>query len=1055
MGMFLAVLSSNATTVDMEKDLMANWDFPDEKGRVLIDRTGHGVNGQLESPEWVSVGRLHMLRFRQDGPASVCVPHFAKPGMSGSFTMIAWFSLPQPARGGWQHILYKKDDFALRELDGKMTFANWNKENGKHNYFYFSHGIFGDNRLHQVAIVYDKVRGCLEMYLDGVIKKKHSKIGLELKNNDSPLQIGWSDGFSASMFFAGCRFYDVALSEKDIVDDCKARKEFCDVFAEKLKNEKRIVVLNPAQKTDSPFWNMLPGCVETNAPGEFSGQNTRLKYVESGKDAKGNVFLRSKTLVGKRVYQLDFDYLFSPANPDSVFQLRFEITPPYKNAAEYYRKVPDEASSVADMDLARQFKMLGGQFSVSTLPPGKPGEVMHKCIQFEIDHASKRQMAFALRGKSTVILDNVTLTEILPVALPLDAPMPQCPIDGSEISDFALDFVWKNSGDAIKYEIEIARTTNFLGAKKYGVDDNGVSEGYFRPSDNFSSGEWHWRVRGINEYGQVSDWSDVKRYRLCGSNKIIPPSPVISENSPLFVLNWRLRAPIGNLKKIWESIPADLRQFCCLYVLFDRDYREYSTFAKHANEFGIPFFTLDRLMFKYDFGNALALTPLSLKELSYQRDAGLLGSVTVEQSVCNPEVIDYNVRLIKLAAKYGRRAVHIDFGPHVALRLGDEWEQAQACYSRHAVPVLKGVFYSCDGHSSGFGWWLTHKDAVWGIQPEAWYFHQSGYEKLNVPPLRHIGDIGRWNRENNSRAFDVLHSFPATFWGIFMVTGMISGGTVYPFELNHDPEKYGGDTNGFWHLDGTPTKTWTHVVRPLLEDMVKYKLVPSREEIERKVKCAYVIDKGDVPMMDKTIGSVTTESGPLQAFMDVVYGKHYWCDVIPKTSRYYYVPIVFEGDAQGLPREICRMSARDLKSGEDIKGVLDRHYPPATTGSAFVAQVGAVTAVINSNENSDIYEDYGFRVDASCVKKITGIVGVHQYLVAKTLDDKSVFVHLNNRAERNSTIEFECSAKPALKVVPETALVDSRWDEVGKVKTVVVNHKDGAVRLFLNDGISR
>lgn len=1023
---------------------LGKWDFSEGEGLIVHDKSGNGNDGRIEAPEWLNIDGLHLMRFRQRSGTAVSMPYSKSLAVQGSFSLVAWLSLPPATAGGWRPILFKKDDLAMRELDGEMTFANWNGSDGKYNYLHFQHGgISGDGRLHQFVVSYDKDASCVKMYMDGILKRKYANLKIDFKNNNSPMEIGRGDGVSADIVVSSLALYGTALKDEAVAHDYKARQGECARFADTMKIETRTDIHNFAEGLKSQLWEFSQKCAVTNAKDEAIDGKASLKCESAGGNA---VILRSKEFTGKRLYRIDFDYRLLSDDADAAFLARFEITPPYPDASKYYKMIPPDVAGAGNMDLARQFKMLGGQFAEASFGRAR---LMHKSFNFEPDQASRRRLVLALRGKGTAIIGNLSIVEILPQAVPPNAPELKLPVDGEELSDFALDYVWSNSGDATRYELEVSRNTDFSNAQRHALDDNGIGESYFRPQEFPSEGLWHWRVRGFNEYGQTGAWSAPKSYSICARGEPAAPSRQISEREPLFVINWSLQHPLENLKRIWDGIPQEVRPFCAVYAMFHQNYSEYLAFAKYADENKIPYLTMDRLMFKYGYRQSLALMPLSLKEELYRRSGMSLGGVTVEQSVCDPEVIDYNVRLIKLAAKYGKRALHIDFGPHVALRLDDEWAKAQADYAKYAIPILKCVFYSCDGHSSAFGWWLTHKDSVWGIQPEAWYFHQSGYEKLNQPPLRHV-DNGLWNRRINARVYDVVRSHPANLWGIFMTTGLISGGTVYPFELFDSPEKQGGETTGFWHSDGTPTKTWTNVVKPLMEDIVAYGLIPSRAEVERKVRCAYVIDKNYIPMMDKTIGSITTESGPLQAFMDVTYGKHYWCDIIPKTSRYYYVPIVFSRDAANLPKGVVMASAKSLGGGETIKSFLDNYYPPAGTGTAFVAQAGNVTAVMNSNENSDIYEDYNFGVDAVGGVKVEGIVGVHQYLIAKTLEDKSLFVHVNNRVERNSTIKFTASSPIKLKAVPEQALIESKWDDAKRQLTVTVNHQDGAVRLFLN-----
>ncbi|MFA6715466.1 MAG: glycosyl hydrolase family 98 C-terminal domain-containing protein [Victivallaceae bacterium] len=781
----------------------------------------------------------------------------------------------------------------------------------------------------------------------------------------------------------------------------------------------------------SPWKLLLPAAITSNQTEVIQGRKS-LK-IENSKDTVAKAFIQSETLTGKRTCQIEFDYKI--LEPGTDLYVKCVPEPPYKNMISYYRNI--NADPVRDGDFGRNFKHV--QVGRYTISGDVTGKVRHKKIIYRPEQAAKRKITFFLSGKGSAVIDNLRIVQYCPENIMPSAPKALLPVAESIVSDFALDFCWTNAENAIRYELQVDKTKKFSKPLLFTIDDTGADRVYFIPGEKLSAGKYYWRIRGINEYGQYGKWSELSFFEIDTDFKEKPKIRVISPSSPQFIFYRHISPQIflKTEKKILEDMPELLRKYSSFYF----GSGDWFALVNSPEIKSLPFCFMNRLMFKFKRGK-LACIPLSLQEYMYRNYKNCLGSLACEQSVWNPEVADYNMKLNKLAAKYGRNAIHDDFGPTVILNLDKEWRKNQTLYEKYAIPVAKGVFYSCDGHSSVFGWWLSHKNSVWGIQPEPWYFNESGYDKLNDPPWRHANSE-KW--KNCRRGYAILNAHPENLWGLFIITGMISGATVYPFELCK--AKFGENVS-FWHSDGSPTTTWTRVVKPLLEDIVKYKLIPKREDIEKKVKLAYVITDKDVPK-SRVVGDICTESGSLQKIMDVAYGKHYWCELIPNTCRYYYVPIIFEEDVPSLPSGIKAVYSKDFKNSEEIKKYFDKYYPPVNTGDAFVARVGLVTAIMNTNENADKFENYNIRTENANIKSIRGIIGVHQYLVIKELANHQIFIHENNRKERKTTIEFECSKKPELKVVPESALVNSGWNEKNKTMTVTVSHKEGAVRLFL------
>jgi len=278
---------------------------------------------------------------------------------------------------------------------------------------------------------------------------------------------------------------------------------------------------------------------------------------------------------------------------------------------------------------------------------------------------------------------------------------------------------------------------------------------------------------------------------------------------------------------------------------------------------------------------------------------------------------------------------------------------------------------------------------------------------------------------------------------------MMTGGTAYIYEL-----PTGGwsckykDSMTFWDTEGRLTFAGKNVMLPLWEDMIEHKLIPAKEAIIDKVKVAYVLEEKDIPM-PATVGHACLRFGGLSNLMLAIYGAKSVWNAIPDLNRYYYIPIISEDEKANLPKSIKTLNLNTRDKPKKIVDALNQLYPPIDCGNAFVTRLGPTYFVVNNNEYKDISQQYSLNFSNAPVRKIEGEVSVHQYLIAKLLDNGTLFIHTCARQERKTSIKFSVKRKIEVKIIPESALVNSGWNEKNKTMTVTVSHKEGAVRLFL------
>ncbi|MFA6716397.1 MAG: hypothetical protein WCS27_13540, partial [Victivallaceae bacterium] len=745
-----------------------------------------------------------------------------------------------------------------------------------------------------------------------------------------------------------------------------------------------------------------------------------------------------KSLSGKCSYRLAFDYKIIGGDRhlggDGAFRVDLHPTF-YKTPQDYYIGYKNEKGEFID-EAGR------GTGNIRK----KHGMQGHSSIFFSPSQADQVKVFFKIFGESSIIIDNLSFEMVKSGDTPPMPPDLYAPLPKSTISRQAVDFLWSGGGNAIKYEIQFSRNKDFKELPyNQVVEDTGYNRMHWLPDKllPLTAGNWYWRVRGINEYGKIGAWSSIQWFQISDSEQMLTPLREISSSKPIFI--FRPCVSMGQYRKICMSFPDTIKQYCALESSIYWSLAELLAVSpekarKLMEAIDVPVYVVGAVSTRYN------MLPLSTLEYIFQNFKNVEGVSVCEQSVWKPYVKNYHMQLYTLAARYGRHMNHCCMGHHFWLMFDREWRAAAAKYHEYILPALKYVSPSLEGYSILFGWKFIHPKGHFGTAGEAYYWHEGGFQGLNTPPTR-VTDQKKClvlRRQDK-----LLRLFPPTFWGMIMLTGLASGGDVFAFESTFTDRPGANDNSGFWSSNGKASASWERVVLPLIEDIIRYNLVPSTKAVRQQVKATCVIKENEI-RRSRNIGWACSHWSPkLNDLMFGIYGVWYMFDMIPNESRYYFIPFITEDEKSKSASGVKLIDSGMFKSSNAVRSYLDRFYPDRKRGTAIIYSVGATNVVLNGHDNQDIPEDYLITLKHPAVKTMKGKVGVHQYLVGKVLDDGTLFMHVNNRAERNSIMEFACLEKPSLKVIPEFALINSSWNEKNKTMTVTVSHKEGAVRLFL------
>jgi hypothetical protein len=298
---------------------------------------------------------------------------------------------------------------------------------------------------------------------------------------------------------------------------------------------------------------------------------------------------------------------------------------------------------------------------------------------------------------------------------------------------------------------------------------------------------------------------------------------------------------------------------------------------------------------------------------------------------------------IKLAAKYGRfTSIQIQKlrWPHV---LADEVQKplldTMRDYHDYVFPQNECIEpFFLVRQTAVLGLWLSDVVDNFGMEPQSWFWEGAGFQ---TP--------GRFGPLHES-TLDV----PPQFYRPMILINAMTGGTVFSFEPYWD---LWNEVNG--HIG-------QEVIYPTLLEIIRNRLIPSKEEVLAKTRVAYQMN------YCKTLEEFHVNINDIEALAGegllsrAAYGL-YWrgqnYEIIPDISRYFFIPLLpWDAEDRIKNRFASVIHAGDISSVEDYRVYLNQFYPPQDSSDAFVARVGKATYVIQTCENLYREQFYTIRV---------------------------------------------------------------------------------------------
>ncbi|MFH1006253.1 MAG: hypothetical protein V1800_01960 [Candidatus Latescibacterota bacterium] len=608
----------------------------------------------------------------------------------------------------------------------------------------------------------------------------------------------------------------------------------------------------------------------------------------------------------------------------------------------------------------------------------------------------------------------------------LGIPTPVSPADGISTLDKAVQFCWTSIEKGFGYELQIARKGDFSDAESVVMQNlEPATKRTHLPEKPLSSGDWFWRVRGMDGEGIFGNWSPVRSFTTRSASQQMPPERTISADHPLFILFCG-----DEIVENWESVPEHLKPHV-VFRVEQHTTEELLPVCELAQEHNIPL--LIQLAGPHDvYSGKYARIPLSDVELIYQRFPTVKGVQIVEQScqggLKQPRVIRYLMGMMHLAAAYGKVAVWADGHWHgnniwIDASLHEELYRTMCACREYIIPMWKmncgWTPYGVQGAT--FGMWAGGAVANWGIEPESWFWFEAGFRELDKQVDFKNGAVD---------------GCPAPFWGQMILMGLSSGAAAYCIE----------PPNAMWSAPGVIAPKAREVVFPLLSRMIEWRLIPTREEILERTPIAYITGQADSPFRE--------DGGTLRTLYQGTYGLDHPFEMIPATGRYGWIPLLSPHTSpEELARYAALIHANSFQTPEAARAYFDGMVPAKSEGTACAIFAGKVQVITNHHENRDIQESFCIPLNGPFLR-LEGELAVNGYVIIQQQESGGLRIHSNGRNDRAMTLRLFVGGSSVLQIeaTPEHAVSANACEESSKCHILTVSFAEGAVDLIVTPG---
>jgi hypothetical protein len=452
------------------------------------------------------------------------------------------------------------------------------------------------------------------------------------------------------------------------------------------------------------------------------------------------------------------------------------------------------------------------------------------------------------------------------------------------------------------------------------------------------------------------------------------PETTISRERPLIILQTSPRfgdsedghVPRGDIfseatkhgreaVRVWNAaVPDDIKPYCQLqmevrlhdhqerYQAFQRLFDELQTadvpaniqFADPHDEYVFDPVCVEKLTQEYPCIKSYTITEMRFE---YYR------TFNVPRYAVPPETL-YAMDIIKMAAKYGK---------HVSVSLQDlKWMHIGA--DELNQPLVDVVYDHRDyvlavnehigprhlpRQTSVWGFWIAGAVRHWGVEPQSWWFENG---RMITP-----GVFGQREPDNT-------RIMPPLLYRAMILQAALLGATVYQFEP-------------FWDLfDYDNSHCWRDVIYPTLMEVIRERLIPSREQVMAKTKVAYQYKLSrNINEFHENMRDVDwiSDEGLLAEAAYGLWARYLEHELIPNKGKHFFIPLL----PPKTPQAVLDSFERVIQPGTcdsvaAYEALLAQHYPqPDGEGSACIMSINDHVYVMQTHEN--LYERQSYEID--------------------------------------------------------------------------------------------
>lgn len=569
------------------------------------------------------------------------------------------------------------------------------------------------------------------------------------------------------------------------------------------------------------------------------------------------------------------------------------------------------------------------------------------------------------------------------------------PIDGEEITDISLHYVFEADPGAGGYTVFASETPDFRAVRTiYFVQAKGCREAYYLPEDDelLPAGEWF--LKAVSDLGTETE---VLHIRINDVHSKAPLKTVITKEHPFITI---FDHSIHRTGAEYDVLPDDLKEYAAIMggagwrsgveTLLEKN-REYDAL-------GYPwvthFFSHAEVI---DGRYVIVPLPIAEKILAEAKNLKAIVGLEIYMGVRSEDdwVNRMYRRVIMLCGKYGIPFLHTD-GNRNDIDLASfirrpVFTDVLRAYSEYVVFSYKqnhaNASYTCYG--AILGAWRDQLAGNIGIQAENWYWNDAGF-------CDDIGGYHGYLQGNEQQT-------PAVFTAQMLLPGISLGACYYSLEGEGWLIQMRGTDEYEYSAQGI-------AVLSMLRSVIAHQLIPSKQEVFSKIRAAV-----DADGYGKAWGDAW-EGGIFRTMFQNLYGIVHTKELFPKQLRYFYLPFVTDRKESFSGYRI--INAAEVAKPDDMNRILNAFYPKWFDGDAYVTHTGKAYVIMNSMENTDKSQWYRIDVpaeDSAAVTCIEGSVGLWQFAVI-SFDGSKMYLHANARAGSVFELRLKTAGNKTLRM---------------------------------------